>query len=130
VTGIEDECILQQFAKVFICLFLLGSFPCERGDHNAGARRECVEGFLEFQVVALHDELEDVTALIALTEAAPRTRLRPDHKRWGFLVIVERAKTGIVLAGVPQFYPCFRNKIHDIYASFNFIDYGHKVCEL
>ena len=79
------------------------------------------------QALALHHELEDVAALVALTEASPRPRLGPDDERGRMFVIVERAEPRVVLPRVAQFDSRLRDEVNDVYFGFDFINGGHGV---
>lgn len=109
---------------------LLGRLALVFLDLHPGAEGEFLQGFLEVDPLALHDELEDVAAFIACAETAPRPRFGPDHKGGRMLVIVERTKTGHVPTGFAQFDPRLGNEVDDVYLGFDLIDGGHKVNEL
>ena len=57
-----------------------GIDPVRLAAQTLDVNRKFVECFLEIQVLALHHKFEDIAALTTLTEAAPRTRLRPHHE--------------------------------------------------
>src|ERR1051325_228120 len=125
MTTIEDDRVFEENTEFIVCVFFFGSLFCKCGNLYTGTRRKVVECFLEIQVLALHDKLEDVPTLVALTEATPRPRLGPDHKGRRMLVIVEWTKTGIVPARVAQFDACLRDKVNDIYFRFDLINDRH-----
>ena len=110
---------------MLVGLLLLGCFLVKGRQFHAGAGRKLGERVLELQVLTLHHKLEDISALIALTKAAPCTRLGPDDEGRGLFIVVKRTKPGIVFARMAQFDTRLRDKIHDIYARFYFIDCGH-----
>src|SRR5688500_17867585 len=94
-------------------------------DFHARARGQLIQCLLEFKVLTLHYELKDIPALIALTEAAPCTALRPDDERRRMFVVMKRTKTRVVLAGMAQLDTGFRDKVCDIYFRFDFVNGGH-----
>src|SRR5512140_245870 len=122
MAAIEDDRILQQDAQVIIGFFLLRGLPGEGRHLHPGARRQLVERLLEIKVLTLHDKLEDITAFVALTEAAPGTGLRPHDKGRCMLVIVEWTKACIVPACMTQLDPRLRDKVDNIYFGFDLIN--------
>src|ERR1041385_8201909 len=125
MAAIKNDRVFKQNMESVVDFLLFGCLPSKRWDLNAGARRKFIERFLEIEVLALHHKLEDITTLIALTEATPGAGIRPDHERGRVLVFVEGAKACIVPAGMAQLDACLRGKIHDIYFGFNLINDRH-----
>src|SRR5215208_4395137 len=111
MTTIENERVLQEDAKVIVG-FLLFRGLFRKGRHlHARARSQVIESFLKIKVLALHHKLENIATLVALTKAAPRPGLRPDHERRRMFVVMERAKARIVSARVAQFDPRLRDQV-------------------
>ena len=125
MTAIENDRVFEQDAELVVGFLLFGSMFCKGWDFHARARRKLVERFLEIKVLTLHHKLEDIPALIALTEAAPRPGLGPDHERGRMLVIVERTKACIVPARMAQFDTRLRDKVYDIDFGFDLINDRH-----
>ena len=75
----------------------------------------------KINVLALHHKFEDVAALIALAETAPRPTLGPDHERRRFLIFMERTKACVVLACMAQIYTGLRDEVDKAYTGFDFV---------
>ncbi len=108
---------------VLLDLFLLFGGVFMEGD--AGAVRQMAEGFLEIPALALHHEIEQVAAFVALPKTAPGLRIREDHEGRGLRVGVERTKARVILPGMAQFHR-FRDNIHNVQPGFDLINCGHK----
>ncbi len=119
--AVINDRILQQFAEVFVGFLLLWGLALVFFYFHTRAQRQLLHGFLEVQSLALHDELENIPALVTLTKATPRPRLGPDHKGRRVLVIVEGAKACVVLPRVAQFYASLGDEVDDINSGFDFI---------
>jgi hypothetical protein len=114
---------LRRVSKASFCS---GDLAGEGRHFHAGACGEFVERLLEIEVLALHHELEDVAALVALTEAPPRAGLGPDHEGGRLLVVVERTEARIVLPGMAQFDTSLGDEVYDVDAGFDLINGGHR----
>ena len=100
--AVKVDCLLQQVAQPVVFLELFLFFGGEFLQLDPGALRQAVQRFAEIDILLLHQELEDIAALVALTEAAPCARLRPDDKGRRARVAVERTEAGVVLARAAQ----------------------------
>ena len=96
--GVDEEIAIigdgeiEQIAQTFVFFFAFHILRRARLEFHSGARRQMFEGIAELPALFLHHEFKNVAAFVALTEAAPRSRFGPDHKRWRVLgVNVERA---------------------------------------
>src|SRR3989304_5566744 len=118
MAAIEDQRVFEQFTEVVVGFLLFRRRFYIFRDVHARPRGKFIERFLEIKVLALHDELKDIAAFIALTEAAPGAALRPDDERGRVLVVMERTKTRIVLARMAQFDTGLRDQICNIYFRF------------
>ena len=92
---------------------------------HARARGELLHGFLEIQPFALHHELENIAALVALTETPPGARFGPDDESRRMFILMERTKARIVLTRMAQFDTGLGGKIHNIYFGLDLINDGH-----
>src|SRR5688572_24107131 len=113
MTAIKEQCIFEQLAEVFEGFSLFRCFLDISRDFHTRARGKSIQCIFEIKVLALHHKLEDIAALIALTETTPRPRFRPDHKRRRFLVFMERAKACVVLASMAQLYTRLRDEVYN-----------------
>src|SRR5688572_7964391 len=121
MAAIKDQRVLEQFTQVVVDIFLFRSWFNILRDFHTCARSKLIERFLEIKILTLHNELKDVTTLIALTKTAPGAALRPDDERGRMLVVMERAKPRIVFARVTQLNTSLRDQIDNIYFGFDFI---------
>jgi hypothetical protein len=92
---------------------------------HARARGELLHGFLEIQPFALHHELENIAALVALTETPPGARFGPDHESRRMFILMERTKARIVLARMTQFDTGLGNEVDNIDAGLDLINCRH-----
>src|SRR5690242_17068388 len=122
MTTIKNDRIFQQYMEPVVDFLLFGRLLCKGWDLYAGARCEFIERFLEIKVLTLHHKLENIAPLVALTEATPGARIRPDHEGRRMLIFVEGTKARIVSASMAQLDPRLRGKVHDIYFGFNLIN--------
>src|SRR5512133_3609633 len=113
MSSIINDRRFKQFPQVCIYLFDFGLLR-----HKGFGLRTCAVGqfsqrFLEINPLALHYELEDVAALIALAKTTPRPRLRPDHEGRRMLVVVERTEPRVISAGMAQLHTRLRHEVND-----------------
>src|ERR1051325_4061211 len=111
MAAIKNDRIFKQNMESVVDFLLFGCLPIKRWDLNAGARRKFIERFLEIEVLAVHNKLEDITTFIALTEAARGAGLSRDHERGSMFVFLEGPKACIFPADMPQLETCLPGKI-------------------
>ncbi len=88
---------------------------------HPGALRQVAQGFRKIPALFLHHEAEDVTALVALTEAAPGAGFREDGESGRTRVGMKWAKAGIALSGTSQF-DRFGDEIDDVDPGFDLVN--------
>ena len=74
--------------------------------------------------ISAWNKAENISAFVALAKTAPGARIGEDHESRGARIGVERAKTGVILAGFAQFH-ALRHQINDVDARFDFVNCGH-----
>ncbi len=125
VGAVEDQRVLEQFTQVLVRFLDLRRLALEFLDLHARALGQFLQRLAEVDALALHHELEDVAALVALTEAAPRARLGPDHEGGRMFVVVEGAESRIVAPRLAQLHPRLGDEVNDIDFGFDLVGGGH-----
>ena len=119
------DSFIHQVIKTLLFFLLLLITPIVRCQFHTGFFRKQLQCGLEIAAIPLHDITEDITAFGTLSEAAPGSRIRKNHKRRGTGIFVERTETDIVLSRTPEVY-VFGNKIYNIDLVFDIFSSRHK----
>lgn len=114
----------QQFpqsALLFVLRFLLGSLGLQ---FDAGSLGQLPERFGKIPALFLHYETEYITTFVAGAKATPGAAVWKDRKGRRARIRMEGAKTGIILARLPQL-DAFADDLDDIEPVLDFVDYTH-----
>ena len=123
----ENKGILEQLAQSIISLGLFGRPVRKNGKFHSSPASQSSECFLEVDPVFFHDELEDISALVAFAKTTPGAGIRPDDECRCALIRMEGTKSGVVTTGFPQLHTAFADQVNNIEAGFYFIRCRHKL---
>jgi len=126
---VEAGSFLENNAEVLPGFSIGLGFGGMLDEGDASAFSQIAQGFVEIPAFALHHVAKNISAFVALSEAAPGLRLRENHKRGGTGVAVERAKTNIVFTSTPQF-DRLTYDFNDVEAIFDVIYNSHHLLQV